>query len=53
MIPNLKVWIERQRSAGNYVDREDIFLQYKYISKKALEEAEADQVKGIYKRGSN
>jgi len=49
LIPNLKAWIKRQRSASNYVDREDLFLQYKYISKKALEEAEADLVKGIFK----
>ena len=32
----LKDWFNKQRSAGNYVDREDLWIQYNYVAKKAV-----------------
>jgi len=48
MFPPLKAWLERQRSAGNYVDREDLFLEYRSLANKAIADAEDEASKGIY-----
>ena len=35
LFPGLQDWFKKQRTAGNYVDREDLWTQYNYVAKKA------------------
>ena len=44
----LKDWFNKQRSIGNYVDREDLWIQYNYVAKKAVDECNKLQAEGIY-----
>ena len=44
----LKDWFNKQISAGNYVDREDLWAQYNYVAKKAAGECIRWQAEGIY-----
>ena len=46
LYPNIKDWFEKQRTAGNYVDREDLFLQYKYEARTKVEAVTAQQATG-------
>ena len=43
----MKPLLERQSTAGNYADREDLFLEYRHLAKQAVAEAEDDAAKGL------